>query len=68
MPDSTPTRTAHVLWRAGCVGARTSGSEGGGEQTTTSKRGTAARPRPSFNVPQWRLKLREPPPSATDGA
>ena len=35
-----------TLRRAGCVGTRTSGSEGGGEQTTAHKRGTAARRRP----------------------
>ena len=39
-------RTADVLRRAGCGGTRTSGSEGGGEQTTARKRGTAARLRP----------------------
>jgi hypothetical protein len=43
------------------VGTRTSGSEGGGQQTTARKRGTAARPRPyieivrrtSRNVKRW---------------
>jgi hypothetical protein len=43
------------------VGTRTSGSEGGGEQTTARKRGTAARLRPiieftrrtSRNVKRW---------------
>jgi putative transposase len=43
------------------VGTRKSGSEGGGEQTTTRKRGTAARLRPyiecvrrtSRNVKRW---------------
>jgi hypothetical protein len=43
--DQRPT-----LWRAGCAGTRTSGSEGGGEQTTTRKRGTAARLRPYFSI------------------
>jgi hypothetical protein len=44
------------------VGTRTSGSEGGGEQTTVRKRGTAARLRPYIeivrrtqrNVKRWR--------------
>lgn len=43
------------------MGTRTSGSEGGGEQTTTRKRGTAARLRPYIecvrrsarNVKRW---------------
>ena len=43
------------------MGTRTSGSEGGGEQTTARKRGTAACPRPyiecvrrtSRNVKRW---------------
>ncbi|HYN51811.1 MAG TPA: hypothetical protein VES62_12880 [Thermoleophilaceae bacterium] len=34
------------------MGTRTSGSEGGGEQTTTRKRGTAARLRPYFSIVQ----------------
>jgi len=50
-----------TLRRAGCVGTRTSGSEGGGEQTTARKHGTAARLRPyieivrrtSRNVKHW---------------
>lgn len=33
-------------WRAGCGGTRTSGSEGGGEETTARKRETAPRRRP----------------------
>jgi hypothetical protein len=31
-------------WRAGCGGTRTSGSEGGGEETTGRKAGTGASP------------------------
>jgi len=46
VPEQPPQRTADVLRRAGCGGTRTSGSEGGGEQTTARKRGTTARPRP----------------------
>ena len=50
-----------TLWSAGCVGTRTSGAEGGGEQTTARKRGMAARLRPyiecvrrtSRNVKHW---------------
>ena len=50
-----------TLWSAGCVGTRTSGAEGGGEQTTARKRGTAARLRPYIdcvrttqrNVEHW---------------
>ena len=34
------------------MGTRTSGSEGGGEQTTARKRGTAARLRPYFSIVQ----------------
>ena len=34
------------------MGTRTSGSEGGGEQTTARKRGTAARLRPHFSIVQ----------------
>ena len=34
------------------MGTRTSGSEGGGEQTTARKRGTAARLRPHFSILQ----------------
>jgi hypothetical protein len=39
-----------TLWSAGCVGTRTSGAEGGGEQTTARKRGTAARLRPYIDT------------------
>jgi hypothetical protein len=50
-----------TLWSAGCVGTRTSGAEGGGEQTTARERGTAARLRPYIetvrttqrNVKHW---------------
>ena len=45
MIDQRPT-----LWSAGCVGTRTSGAEGGGEQTTARKRGTAARLRPYIST------------------
>ena len=56
MSDQRPT-----LWSAGCVGTRTSGAEGGGEQTTARKRGKAARLRPYIdtlrvtqrNVKRW---------------
>ncbi len=37
------------------MGTRTSGSEGGGEQTTTRKRGTAARLRPYFSIVQRKV-------------
>ena len=37
------------------MGTRTSGSEGGGEQTTARKRGTAARLRPHFSIIQRKL-------------
>ncbi len=47
MSDQRPT-----LGSAGCVGTRTSGAEGGGEQTTARKRGTAARLRPYFSIVQ----------------
>ena len=50
MSDQRPT-----LWRAGCVGTRTSGSEGGGEQTTARKRGMAARLRPYHSIIQRKL-------------
>src|SRR6266508_835673 len=39
-------RTAHVLWRAGCGGTRTSGSEGGSGETGSPKADTALRCRP----------------------
>ena len=39
-----------TLWSAGCVGTRTSGAEGGGEQTTARERGTAARLRPYIEI------------------
>jgi hypothetical protein len=39
-----------TLWSAGCVGTRTSGAEGGGEQTTARKRGMAARLRPYIEI------------------
>jgi hypothetical protein len=39
-----------TLWSAGCVGTRTSGAEGGGEQTTARKHGTAARLRPYIEI------------------
>ena len=39
-----------TLWSAGCVGTRTSGAEGGGEQTTARKRGVAARLRPYIEI------------------
>lgn len=39
-----------TLWSAGCVGTRTSGAEGGGEQTTARKRGIAARLRPYIST------------------
>ncbi len=55
MPEQPPQRTADVLRRAGCGGTRTSGSEGGGEQTTARKRGTAARLRPYFSIVQRKL-------------
>ena len=50
-----------TLWSAGCVGTRTSGAEGGGEQTIVRKHGTAARLRPYIstvrvihrNVKRW---------------
>jgi len=50
-----------TLRKAGCVGTRTSGSEGGGGETTARKRGTARRRRPyiecvrrtSRNVKRW---------------
>lgn len=37
------------------MGTRTSGSEGGGEQTTARKRGTAARLRPYHSIIQRKL-------------
>ena len=37
-------------WRAGCVGTRTSGSEGGGGETTSRKRDTAPRRRPYIEI------------------
>jgi hypothetical protein len=37
------------------VGTRTSGSEGGGEQTTARKRGMAARLRPYFSIVQRKV-------------
>ncbi|MGH2797619.1 MAG: hypothetical protein ACRDM0_08100 [Thermoleophilaceae bacterium] len=37
------------------MGTRTSGSEGGGEQTTTRKRRTAARLRPYFSIVQRKV-------------
>ena len=40
------------------MGTRTSGSEGGGEQTTARKRGTAARLRPYFSILARRLLKR----------
>jgi hypothetical protein len=43
--DQRPT-----LWSAGCVGTRTSGAEGGGQQTTACKRGMAARLRPYIST------------------
>ena len=46
MPDQRHDRPTHVLWRAGCSGMGTSGSEGRGEQTTARKRGTGGSPRP----------------------
>ena len=39
-----------TLWSAGCVGTRTSGAEGGGEQTTACERGMAARLRPYIST------------------
>jgi hypothetical protein len=39
------------------VGTRTSGAEGGGEQTTARKRGMAARLRPYFSI-LWRRLLK----------
>jgi hypothetical protein len=45
--DQRPT-----LGSAGCVGTRTSGAEGGGEQTTARERGMAARLRPYFSILQ----------------
>ena len=39
-----------TLWSAGCVGTRTSGAEGGGEQTTAWERGMAARLRPYIST------------------
>jgi hypothetical protein len=39
-----------TLWSAGCVGTRTSGAEGGGEQPTACERGTAARLRPYIEI------------------
>ena len=63
MPRLSSTTTQRpTLWRAGCVGTRTSGSEGGGGQTTARERGTAARLRPYIeivrytqrNVKRWR--------------
>ena len=39
-----------TLWSAGCVGTRTSGAEGGGEQTTACERGKAARLRPYIST------------------
>jgi hypothetical protein len=50
-----------TLWSAGCVGTRTSGAEGGGEQTTVRKHDMAARLRPYIecvrrtarNVKHW---------------
>jgi hypothetical protein len=53
--DQRPTRLmrpAQILWRAGCSGTSTSGSEGGGKQTTSRKPGTAARLRPYARWPQ----------------
>jgi IstB-like ATP binding protein len=40
--------TTHTMrsWRAGCGGTRTSGSEGGGEETISRKADTAPRRRP----------------------
>ena len=37
-------------WRAGCSGTGTSGSEGGGEETTARKRGTGVSP-PTLYIP-----------------
>ena len=42
-----------TLWSAGCVGTRTSGAEGGGEQTTARKRGMAARLRPYIEIVRY---------------
>jgi len=39
-----------TLWSAGCAGTRTSGAEGGGEQTTACERGKAARLRPYIDT------------------
>ena len=51
MPRLSSTTTQRpTLWRAGCVGTRTSGSEGGGGQTTARERGTAARLRPYIDT------------------
>ncbi len=44
-----------ILGSAGCVGTRTSGAEGGGEQTTARKRDTAARLRPYFSIVQRKV-------------
>ena len=38
-------------WRAGCSGTGTSGSEGGGEETTARKRGTGVSPPTLYNLP-----------------
>jgi hypothetical protein len=48
--SSTMINQRLTLWSAGCVGTRTSGAEGGGEQTTACERGIAARLRPYIEI------------------
>ena len=52
MVDDRITRTSGVtMWRAGCGGSRTSGSEGGPEKPTSRKAGRALRSDPYTYVP-----------------
>ena len=46
-------------WRAGCSGTGTSGSEGGGEETTARKRGTGVSPPTLYPAIAGRLGISE---------